>query len=655
VSSTLRDLEPGTVFAGGFRVVKKLGSGGMGAVYVAEQIATGRMRALKLMHPGMAESQDFREKFTLEARVGARIASEHVIEVVDAGVDEATGSPWLAMELLEGQDLATAVERDGAFSVERTISVLGDVCHALGAAHAAGIVHRDLKPENVFLTQTRSSRVVESAKVLDFGIAKVIADARSTNTGTIGSPFWMAPEQTERHALIGPQADVWAVGLLAFYMLTTRVYFRTADDELRSFHAFLRELIIDPLPTAGERASELGKALPPGFERWFARCVDRDPKARWSDARAALAGLREALGLPAASTPVTVPDPPVTGPVRISSDPAVGSSPTQTELLGSARTVAETLPSEDAHGPLPVQGPSPRLFVIGAAVVALLVTGGAIAMMKRPNVGPDPVPPVARDAAPPLAACSRGMVRVPEADLAMGSEGGAPEERPVHHVHVASFCVDATEVTAADYAECVKKKGCPDTGTSADWPQITKEDRTLYGTWCTAGKEQRTDHPMNCVAFDDASSYCRWAGKRLPTEEQWELAARGAGGRTYPWGHEPPDATRLNGCDRGCAQRGEAKVIAVRFEGDDGWEATSPVGTYAQGASENGAFDLAGNVAEWTDAAFCPYGESACGSSARVVRGGSWLSDTPTQVRATARTKASPVTRAPDIGFRCVK
>jgi formylglycine-generating enzyme required for sulfatase activity len=236
----------------------------------------------------------------------------------------------------------------------------------------------------------------------------------------------------------------------------------------------------------------------------------------------------------------------------------------------------------------------------------------------------------------------------------MGSDSGMPEERPVHAVHVASFCMDAAEITARDYAACVQKKSCAAPSPGAEWAQITKDDRQRWSPYCTYGSE-RADHPMNCLAFDDAAKYCRAAAKRLPTEEQWELAARGLEGRTWPWGHDAPTAARVNACDRGCAQRGDAQVIGPRLEGDDGFEATSPIATFAGGATPQGVFDLAGNVAEWTDATYCPYGESACGSSARVVRGGSWLSDTPLQLRGAARAKALPMTRAPDVGFRCVR
>jgi len=166
----IADLAAGSVFANDYRIVRRLAAGGMGAVYIAEQLSTGRERALKLMHPGLVGSPELRDKFALEARVGARIRSEHVVEVVGAGVDAQSGVPWLAMELLEGEDLAHAVKRRGAFTPLETAGILAQICHALGAAHAAGIVHRDLKPENVFLAERRRAQESYTVKVLDFGI-----------------------------------------------------------------------------------------------------------------------------------------------------------------------------------------------------------------------------------------------------------------------------------------------------------------------------------------------------------------------------------------------------------------------------------------------------------------------------------------------------
>jgi serine/threonine protein kinase len=285
-------LSPGTIFAGDFRVVRLLSQGGMGTVYVVEQLSTGKQRALKLMLMNLMADPALRKRFETEARVGALIDSEHVVDVVAAGVDE--GTPWLAMELLNGQTLERVVEERGAMPPAEIFAVFEQLCHALAAAHEAGIVHRDLKPENVFLARSRRAGVSFTVKVLDFGIAKIVAESKTTRTESIGSPMWMAPEQADR-ARITPAADVWALGLLGFFMLTGRSFWRGADDNA-TVAQLLREILFDPIPTASERAAEFGLRAPPKtFDKWLGRCLSREVGERYPDAQAALDGLRPVL------------------------------------------------------------------------------------------------------------------------------------------------------------------------------------------------------------------------------------------------------------------------------------------------------------------------------------------------------------------------
>ena len=294
-------LAPGTVVGADFRVIQALSSGGMGAIYVAEQLSTGKRRALKLMHPSLVQDSTLRDRFAQEARVGSMIASDHVVEVVGAGVDPASGAPWIAMELLEGEDLASHLAHRGVLTLREAAEILRPLCHALGAAHAANVVHRDIKPENVFLAETRSTSAPRSVKVLDFGIAKVVQQAQATATAMMGTPVWMAPEQSEAMGRVGPATDVWALGLLSFWMLTGRSYWRAAQVGAQSVHALLREVLFEPMEPASLRAQSLGVAerIAPGFDGWFAGCVAREPGQRFPDARAAYAAFaRDVLGEP---------------------------------------------------------------------------------------------------------------------------------------------------------------------------------------------------------------------------------------------------------------------------------------------------------------------------------------------------------------------
>ena len=284
-------LDPGTVFAGKYRVIKLLGRGGVGAVYLAEQLATGARRALKLMSPGITEPR-LHALFEQEARISHRVPSEHVVEVVDAGVDEG-GTPWLSMEFLEGEDLGARLARDGALEPDLAETVLAQICHGLAAAHQVGIVHRDIKPENVFLARVHNVHAELAVKILDFGIARIIAERPSQSTIPIGTPAWMAPEQMTGDEA-GPAVDVWALGLLAFQVLTGKSYWLTHG---RQVGVVMREVMFAPLEPASARAAQLGcaGALPHGFDAWFERCVARDPRQRFPNAGEAGAAMRTFL------------------------------------------------------------------------------------------------------------------------------------------------------------------------------------------------------------------------------------------------------------------------------------------------------------------------------------------------------------------------
>jgi serine/threonine-protein kinase len=268
----------------------------MGAVYVVEQISTGKPRALKLMLPDFVADPTSRKRFAQEAQIASRIESEHVVEVVGSGIDPASGSPWLAMELLVGHNLAEILEQRTRLPPAEVLAIFQQLCHALGAAHRARIVHRDLKPENLFLAQSQRAGETAIVKVLDFGIAKIVAEAETKHTGQVGSPMWMAPEQTE-HSGITPATDVWALGLVAFNLLTGRYFWKAANLEETTIPQLLREVLFEPLPSASIRAKELGceEHIPATFDEWFSRCVNRDPKARFGDASRALGPLRRAL------------------------------------------------------------------------------------------------------------------------------------------------------------------------------------------------------------------------------------------------------------------------------------------------------------------------------------------------------------------------
>jgi len=287
----LPEVPYGTVVGGDFMVERPIARGSMGVVYAAEQLSTGGKRALKVLRREYVTDPTLFKRFEREAHVVARIPSEHVTQVIAAGVDAKLDVPWLAMELLEGQTLADAVKETGPLPKERVREVLEQLCHALAAAHRMGIVHRDLKPANVFLAEAHRVGSPGIVKVLDFGIAKVLAESVTLQGSPLGTPSWMAPEQTSDGA-ITPATDVWALGLIAFFMLTGRSFWRATEPV-----AIFREILNEPIPIAWARAAELGhgERIPQGFNEWFAQCVARAPADRFVNAKAAYAALASAL------------------------------------------------------------------------------------------------------------------------------------------------------------------------------------------------------------------------------------------------------------------------------------------------------------------------------------------------------------------------
>jgi len=423
-------LPPGSVFVKEYRIVRGLAQGGMGAVYEAEHVPTGQRLALKVMHPSQVADPKLRQRFAQEARVGAWIQSEHIVEVLRAGIDEATGTPWLAMELLKGETVATRINRYApldAMPAAEVWAILSQLCRALVAAHAKNVIHRDLKPENVFLTATPRPDAPFTVKILDFGIAKRVDPYQpgSAKTSAIGTPLWMAPEQNET-AELTPATDVWAMGLLTFRMFTGRYYWLSANEHELNMGWLYSELVNDPIALASERADALGARgfLPQGFDAWFARCVVRDPRARfasalemtaalatfappgfapWLDAEVAAAKSAPRPSSPGLARP-SVPSelPPRTMELEVPPQAplfaATGSAPpSMPPAAPVSRPYAPTMIGGPALPPTPTPTSRSNRVVIVAGVglmlVVLVLTGVVLLLRARETPPPNATPP----------------------------------------------------------------------------------------------------------------------------------------------------------------------------------------------------------------------------------------------------------------------
>jgi serine/threonine-protein kinase len=377
---------PGTLVGERYRIVSALARGGFGVVYVAEQLATARRVALKLLTAHLyAMSVD---RLLDEARMASRVNSEHIVQVYDAGVDPESSLVFVAMELLSGNTLAELVRTRGPVSAGETAEYLRQIAVGLDKVHGAvgsdgrpaPIVHRDLKPANLFLTRREDGTAW--LKILDFGAAKLLSEEGQVSSILRATPEYMAYEQASG-GVITPATDLWAFGLIAFYLLTGRAYWRGAQTDTGRAQIF-GEVLTLPLAPASERARELGlpAVLGPNFDHWFSRCVNRDPAARYASAGEAARALSQALDV-------------TTGPVQAPSlDPSPSSSADAASSKGSS------LLTQDLTG---VAASSRRSRMARSAppvLIALLLAvnaAGALWLWARARQ-PEPARPGSRDA-----------------------------------------------------------------------------------------------------------------------------------------------------------------------------------------------------------------------------------------------------------------
>jgi serine/threonine protein kinase len=603
--------------AGRYLVLRRLGRGGMGIVYVALDTLLGREVALKVLDSAGAEGfgeGDYHARLLREARIAAGFEHERIARVYDVG--EHDGLPFVAMELVRGPTLRQwmALHEVRQEEAARTAE---QIAEGLAALHAHGVVHRDLKPENVIIAES-------GAKLLDFGLARSALEPRDPTSGAAvsaadsqsftslsGTPGYMAPEQCEGRAF-DARVDVFAFGVILYELVAGERLFAGSTPA---------EIVAATIQVAPPLEGERWEAAPAALRAIGARALARDPQDRFANGQ---------------------------------------------ELLRALRAPAS--PGRSLHAPRAV-------LLVGAA--ASLVAGAAAAWSWLSS-GPAKLPPPPQ----PLS----GMKWIAGGRFEMGSTpeeiaascelfGGrcrsetTDREQPAHEVFVSPFFLDEREVTNAEYAEWLLE--------SAPWPTVDEDpqqhlrvlvhdrSRTLLANLhpdysgivydgrlfsARAGFERR---PVVQVTWDGARMYCKSRGKRLPTEAEWELAARGVERRAFPWGNEAPTC---DGVVSGRQEGGECEALGTGAV--DVWEGKRDV-------TPEGVHGLGGNVAEWVFDAFELAYYAPCGEcidprveasqsrpeEQRVYRGGAWAVSTAT--RATARGHWTRIDTSTAIGFRC--
>jgi formylglycine-generating enzyme required for sulfatase activity/dienelactone hydrolase len=646
-----------------YRVVERLGVGGMGEVYRGEDLHLRRPVALKFLLPSLTRDAEARERFEREAQAASALDHPSICTIHDIDSTD-DGHVFIAMSLYEGETLKTRLER-GPLSVDQAVDVARRVADGLARAHAHGIVHRDVKPANLVLTTTGE------VKILDFGIAK-LADRTDLTSGgaSPGTASYMAPEQILGDAL-DERADVWALGVVLFEMLTGRNPF--GRDRLEA--AAVATLAVDPPPP-----SELRDGVPRELDALVGHALRRAPAERLPSARAfadALAAIREPAGDPLARTRPGVRLASVAMVVAVAAsvlalrqvraararEAALAAVPRIAEMVDAERYVEARELAVRSLRALPEDTGLVRLLALATDSVTIVTDppGARVRLLRfsdppsddtldlgiapvrgatvtrgsyRAVITLDGYEPVERPLSSALVRAEAGLfggsiaiedsvtlLRREEADGRVAVPGGRYElvgsAAPRGEVaDLDPFLIDRFEVSNERYLAFIRAGGYADTTlwrhpfvreggrlTRAEAMSILVDRSGLAGPRGWVGQqypEGRGEHPVTGVTWYEAEAFAAWEGARLPTLFQWEKAARD--------GHvaHGADVVMPWGAEAGARAGGRARFAA---------SGTGPVDELPFGISPFGAYAMAGNVREWVRSA---------ATGGHLATGGSW-------------------------------
>ncbi|AKV03114.1 Adenylate cyclase [Labilithrix luteola] len=698
----------GTTIADKYAIEAVVGQGGFATVYRATHVLWKRPVAVKVFtalgEVGTEQRQRLLDDFIQEGALLAELSerSTAICQARDVGMftsSKGENVPYMVLEWLEGKPLEALVEEERQQglplrTLDQTMRLLEPVAEALALAHKKGIAHRDVKPANVFVLGDPATLAgnTDSAgvKLLDFGIAKVVQDAQKMGFGktaghiTSFTPLYGAPEQFNRgYGATGPWTDVFALALVLAEVLSGRE--PMSGDNLMQL-AFAAS---DPQRRPTPRT--LGVTISDALEAVFLRAVAVRIEERFQTAGDFWTALRVAVaGQPVSAAFASANRLSATGSVDAFGKTGFSHTGPGPTSLGTTPPVP---PSQGATAMAMAPQATPKSSAGLVAVVALVglavVGGGGAFLASKAKSGKAsaaiasasalvvsasaPVSAVA-SAAPPPATCPPGMIRVPGGEFFMGSDekDALDSEKPAHKVKLSPYCLDELEVSVAQYKECSDRGACRRAGKENVWKGILPVQQKIYDPLCNINDPVgKASHPINCVDWEQARQFCEARDGRLPTEAEWEFAARGPDGRIYPWGDEAPNAQLLNACGKECVawqkkHPDPTTPPAGMYTEDDGFPNTAPVGSFSKGKSRYGIQDVVGNVWEWVADWHADYDQRAPSATAvdpkgpesgthRIIRGGAWNGAMPSWVRPSVRYHALPTDRSYGFGFRCAK
>jgi serine/threonine protein kinase len=526
---------------GGYEVIGVLGVGGMGKVFKIRNLITDRIEAMKVLLSNLADDPSLADRFVREIKVLASLNHPRIAALYNALRVE--NHLVMIMEFVQGITLDD-LSMLSPIALRDCINYICQVLSGLGYAHEKGVIHRDIKPGNMMLTTEGF------IKIMDFGIAKSAADAKLTATGTtMGSPYYMSPEQV-RGIEVDARSDLYSVGV-SLYKLVTGVHPFRDDSVYNLMSAHVHQAPTPP--------SQVAPDIPPALNEIILRALEKDPARRFQTAeefRSALIGLlNEQKTIPVAASPETegtLSQPSMTSPPQLATPPVT---------IASTPDNALNLPQP----PPPILSRRSTYAALGAVVVVALIVASAIEFSKflgnrRQERRTGSVEGMLKEGKEPLPL----TLTFPSGDMVLVEGGVAQLGEDRHPVRVESFYIDKTEVTNGAFLDFCK---------------------AIHHTPPLDTALRPVDNPVVNVAFDDAQAFCRWAGKRLPSGDEWEKAARGPDGRLYPWGNTL-DYERANiPKDKPAAHRA---ILA-------------PATAYPAGISPYGALNMLGNAWEWVN------------------------------------------------------
>ena len=671
----------GTKIEDKYEVESLVGEGGFAVVYRAKHLIFKRPVAIKAFRAMSDFGEEQREKllqdFIQEGALLAELSerSAAIVQARDIGtLTTARGDwvPYMVLEWLDGASLDHVLEAEKQLAprtLQRAVKLLEPAVEALAIAHKRGIAHRDVKPANIFILGDPRGEDC-TVKLLDFGIAKVVQDAQKMGasfTKTQGAvtsftPAYGAPEQFSRtHGATGPWTDVYALALVMAEVLTHKAPLQGDD--------FLQLGFATANPERRPTPRALGAPVSDEIEQVFAKALAVMPDQRYQSAGAFWNALRAALAME-----------PMPASVASTSDVSTAST------LAAPPAVAPTLVAGASSVPEPVATQAPAASSRGAGVrmmamaLGAAIVGGVVVTAVSMHGGDKATKSVvsatasasasSAPMAPAMPACPKDMIHIEGGQFYMGSSDpkADPHEKPSHSVMLTPYCIDRTEVTVEAYKACSDVGKCPPAGHANSFAGLTDGIAKVLDPLCTINEPGgKAKHPINCVDWEMAANYCKQQGGRLPTEAEWEFAARGPDGRAYPWGDDPPGPSFINACGSECidwakknGMLGQVAFAPPMYAANDKFATTAPVGSFPDGKSRYGLLDVVGNVWEWTADFYAEYSKEPQkdpkgpeNGEARVARGGAWNGSDLAWVRPTYRFHFAPDSRSYGVGFRC--